>query len=191
MKKIMLIAALGLLGSLSMSQLFAQDADRNQKREEQAAQNMEAFNQAVQSLKDQNFVLEAEQIQFGAGKSIYVVSHNNYVLMDGDKAMVQLAFNNGNPGLNGAGGITIAGQVSNIQMRTNKKGNVMYQFNINGNGMSGSVVINIPYGSAYGTALVSSTFTNGQTTFRGNLIPGVQSNVFKAQPFQNIPIGLR
>lgn len=190
MKKIMLIAALGLLGTLTLTQLSAQNTDRAQKREQQAKENMEAFDQALQAIKSQNFVLEAEQVQFGAGRSIYVVSQNNYVLMDGDKAMVQLSFNNGNPGLNGAGGITIAGQVSDIKMRTSKKGNITYQFNINGNGMSGTVVINLPKGNSYATASVSSTFTNGQTTFRGYLIPGAQSNVFKAHPFQNIPIGL-
>lgn len=190
MKKMMLVAALGLLGSLSLSQLSAQNAERAERREVQAAVNMAAFNQAVQAIKDQNFVLEASQVQFGAGRSIYVVSQNNYVLMDGSKAMVQMAFNNGNPGLNGAGGITIAGQVSNIKMRTSKKGNISYQFNINGNGMSGTVVINLAYGNSFGTANVTSTFNNSQVTFRGNIIPGSQSNVFKALPFQNIPVGL-
>ena len=190
MKKMIFIAALALLGSLSGSQLLAQESERAQRKAEQAEENMDKFNQAVQAIKDQNFVLEAQQIQFGAGASSYVVSQNNYVLMDGNQGMVQLALNNGNPGLNGAGGITVAGQVSGIKMSTDKKGNVIYQFDIMGNGISGTVVINLPYGSGYGTANVTSTFNNSLVIFRGNVIPGSQSNVFKARPFTNIPIGL-
>lgn len=190
MKKIMLVAALGLLGSLSLGQLAAQTEKRIERREVDAAESMAAFNAAVQAINNQNFVLEATQVQFGAGRSIYVVSQNNYVLMDGSKGMVQLSFNNGNPGLNGAGGITIAGQVSGIKMRTSKKGNVTYTFNIQGNGVSGMVVINLPYGNGYATANVTSMFNNSQVTFRGNIVPGSESNVFKALPFQNIPAGM-
>lgn len=190
MKKLMFVAALALLGTLSLSQLSAQESDRAQRKEQQAAENMENFNLAVQAIKNQNFVLEAQQVQLGVNSSTYVVSQNNFVLMDGNQGMVQLAFNNGNPGLNGAGGVTVAGQVSGISMNTDKKGNVMYQFDINGNGISGTVVISLPYGSSYATANVTSTFNNSLVIFRGNIIPGSQSNVFKAQPFQNIPIGL-
>ncbi len=190
MKRMMLVVALALLGSLSLSQLSAQESDRAQKKAQQAAENMAKFNLAVEAMKSQNFVLEAQQVQFGAGRSNYVISQNNFVLVDGDKGMVQLSFNSGNPGVNGAGGITIAGQVDRVKMRTDKKGNVMYQFDINGNGISGTVVINLPKGNSYATANVTSTFNNSLVIFRGDIIPGSQSSVFKAKPFQNIPIGL-
>ena len=89
MKKLMFVAALALLGTLSLSQLSAQESDRAQRKEQQAAENMENFNLAVQAIKNQNFVLEAQQVQLGVNSSTYVVSQNNFVLMDGNQGMVQ------------------------------------------------------------------------------------------------------
>ena len=61
---------------------------------------------AVQALKENKFVLEADRLMFKRGDVAYVNSNTNFVLVDGEKGTVQVAFNN-TPfaGPNGIGGV--------------------------------------------------------------------------------------
>ena len=50
----------------------------------------------------------------------------NFVSMDGNRATIQLAFNGTYAGPNGIGGITVEGNASNVEMKTDKKGNITF-----------------------------------------------------------------
>lgn len=58
---------------------------------------MALFEQGVQALKEKDFVLEAERVEFKRGQFVYVTPSTNFVSMKGDRATIQLAFNG--PGL--------------------------------------------------------------------------------------------
>ena len=47
----------------------------------------------IQALKNKQFVLEANQVIFRNGMSAFVTSNTNFVLMNGNRATVQTAFN--------------------------------------------------------------------------------------------------
>ena len=95
---------------------------------------------AVQALKENKFVLEADRLMFKRGDVAYVNSNTNFVLVDGEKGTVQVAFNN-TPfaGPNGIGGVTVDGKVSGVRVKESKKGSVTYSFSVQGAGISAQV----------------------------------------------------
>ena len=81
---------------------------------------------AVQALKENKFVVEADRLIFKQGDVAYVNSNTNFIMVDGEKGTVQVAFNN-TPfaGPNGIGGITVDGRVSGVRVKESKKGDPM------------------------------------------------------------------
>ena len=122
------------------------DAERAKLRAEEQVQDMAAYQQAVQALKNKQFVLEANQVIFRNGMSAFVTSNTNFVLMNGNRATVQTAFNTPYPGPNGIGGVTVDGNSSDMKMNVDKKGNVNCSFSVQGIGYDLSyleMVINV------------------------------------------------
>ena len=157
MKKIVLLLAVLLFGAGSMmaqqdksAEKAAKQAEKEAKKAEKAAkkaaEEAEAnalFEQAVQALKNKDFVLEADRIEFKRGSFVYVTPNTNFVSVKGEKATIQLAFNTPAAGPNGIGGITVDGTTSGVQMKTDKKGNVMYEMNVQGVAVWRKVRINV------------------------------------------------
>lgn len=79
------------------------------------------FQEAKEAIDNQTFVLEADRVYFKYGISAFVSSNTNFVGLDGDKAVVQVAFNVPFSGPNGLGGITVDGNASNYKVKTDKK----------------------------------------------------------------------
>ena len=145
MKKFIALLALVLVSASTM--MYAQesnaaarraerkaqrDAERAKLRAEEQVQDMAAYQQAVQALKNKQFVLEANQVIFRNGMSAFVTSNTNFVLMNGNRATVQTAFNTPYPGPNGIGGVTVDGNSSDMKMNVDKKGNVNCSFSVQG-----------------------------------------------------------
>ena len=99
----------------------------------------------------------------------------------GEKATIQLAFNTPAAGPNGIGGITVDGTTSGVQMKTDKKGNVMYEMNVQGVAVSARVTFRMAKGTNKCTATVSPNFNSNRISFTGNLYPSSESNVFKGR----------
>ena len=117
MKKFIALVALVLVSASTL--MYAQESQRDIRRadrkaqrdaerarlkaEEQAADQV-AYQQAVQAIKDKQFVLEADQVIFKRGQTAFVSSNTNFVMLNGQRATVQVAFNTPYPGPNGIGG---------------------------------------------------------------------------------------
>ena len=174
MKKIVLLLAVLLFGAGSMmaqqdksAEKAAKQAEKEAKKAEKAAkkaaEEAEAnalFEQAVQALKNKDFVLEADRIEFKRGSFVYVTPNTNFVSVKGEKATIQLAFNTPAAGPNGIGGITVDGTTSGVQMKTDKKGNVMYEMNVQGVAVSARVTFRMAKGTNKCTATVSPNFNS-------------------------------
>ena len=164
----------------------ASEAKKAEKAAKKAAEEAEAnalFEQAVQALKNKDFVLEADRIEFKRGSFVYVTPNTNFVSVKGEKATIQLAFNTPAAGPNGIGGITVDGTTSGVQMKTDKKGNVMYEMNVQGVAVSARVTFRMAKGTNKCTATVSPNFNSNRISFTGNLYPSSESNVFKGRSF--------
>ena len=161
MKKIVLLLAVLLFGAGSM--MAQQD-----KSAEKAAKQAEK---------------EAKKAEKAAKKAaeVYVTPNTNFVSVKGEKATIQLAFNTPAAGPNGIGGITVDGTTSGVQMKTDKKGNVMYEMNVQGVAVSARVTFRMAKGTNKCTATVSPNFNSNRISFTGNLYPSSESNVFKGR----------
>ena len=188
MKKIVLLLAVLLFGAGSMmaqqdksAEKAAKQAEKEAKKAEKEAEANALFEQAVQALKNKDFVLEADRIEFKRGSFVYVTPNTNFVSVKGEKATIQLAFNTPAAGPNGIGGITVDGTTSGVQMKTDKKGNVMYEMNVQGVAVSARVTFRMAKGTNKCTATVSPNFNSNRISFTGNLYPSSESNVFKGR----------
>ena len=159
----------------------AKKAEKEAKKAAEEAGQMALFEQGVQALKDKDFVLEADRVEFKRGQFVYVTPSTNFVSMQGDHATIQLAFNIPVSGPNGIGGITVDGSASNIEMKTDKKGNVTMSMMVQGVAVSANVTIRMVKGSNKCTATVSPNFNSNRVSFTGYLYPAEQSNVFKGR----------
>ena len=184
MKKFIALVALVLV---SASTMMAQDrkaereAERAKIKAQEQAEDMAAYQQAIQAMKAQEFVLEANQVIFRNGQSCFVTSNTNFVMVNGTKGTVQIAFNTPYPGPNGIGGVTVDGTVTDVQMNMDKRGNVNCSFSIQGIGISAQIFINLTEGNNNATVTVNPNFNSNTLTLSGSLVPLDQSDVFKGR----------
>lgn len=157
------------------------DAERARLKAEEQAADAVAYQQAVQALKNKQFVLEANQVIFRNGQSAYVTSNTNFVMMNGQRSTVQVAFNTPYPGPNGIGGVTVDGTTSDVKVTTDKRGNVNCNFSVQGIGISAQVFITLTNGGNNATVTINPNFNSNTLTLSGNLVPLNQSDVFKGR----------
>ncbi|MDU1905766.1 MAG: DUF4251 domain-containing protein [Dysgonomonas sp.] len=139
------------------------------------------FTNAIQALNDRDFILEADRITFKYGTPVNVASNTNFISLQGDKATIQIAFTGRGGGPNGIGGITVDGRASNVEVKTDKKGNVSFSMMVIGVGVSAQVIFDMPKGTNYCSATITPNFNSNRTTFTGYLYPREESSVFKGR----------
>lgn len=192
MKKFIALAAVVLV-SMATTTMYAQesraekradrkaqrDAERARLKAEEQAQDAISYDDAMAALKAHQFVMEADQVMFRNGQTAFVNSNTNFVLVNQGRGTVQVAFNTVYPGPNGIGGVTVDGTVSDIQMTTDKRGNVNCNFSIQGIGISAQIFLTLTDGGNNATVTISPNFNSNTMTLSGNLVPLEQSNIFK------------
>lgn len=137
------------------------------------------FAQAEGAIMDSMFVLEADEVVFKRGYTAHVTSNTNFVAVEGDKAVVQVAFNVPWSGFNGLGGITVEGLVSKYETRTDKRGNLYVEMSVSGRGISAQVWITLMAGCNRATVTILPNFHSGRLTLNGVIVPEEDSSVFK------------
>ena len=147
----------------------------------EAQQDSIAFEKALVALKDGSFVLEADNIMFPNGIIRYVTSSTNYVQVQDGQGIVQTAFSNFsyNPGPNGLGGVTVQGNISEPEIKTDKHGNVFYNFSISGIAISATISITLTGGTNEASAYISPNYNNNNITMTGHIVPYEESVVFQ------------
>lgn len=191
---LMIVFALVLGG---MTQLQAQTSkaqekaekkeERKEKKEARIARDAvmgeDAFNNAMQAITNQSFVLEANSVQPLNGRVFYVNSNTNFVSLNDGQAMVQIASNSPYPGPNGLGGITVQGTASNIQTKQEKNGNVYLSFSVQGVFISATVNLVLYSGSNNAMVTVDPNFSGNDLTMVGVLVSYEDSNVFQGTTY--------
>lgn len=158
-------------------------AQRDAEKARIRAQEERAYTIAARALQDGKFVLEADQLVFKRGRSVFVSSITNFVMIDGNHASVQVASNSAIAGPNGIGGITVDGNVRGFKISSDKRGNVNCSFSVQGVGISAQVHITLTRGGNKASARISPNFHSNNLTLNGNLVPLSQSSVFKGRSF--------
>lgn len=141
-----------------------------------------SYDQAVAALKSKKFVLEATEVVFNDGETSFVTANTNFVMMNGSKSTVQVAFNNGFSGPNGIGGVTVDGSASDITTSTDKKGNITYSFSVFGVRINAQITITLYGGDNNAMVTILPDFNNQMLTLNGQLVPLSESDIFEGTP---------
>jgi hypothetical protein len=159
-----------------MAEFRARSAEDRQLRE--LADSLASV-QARAALRNQDFVLEAESIQFRNGSTVFVNSTTNFISVKGNRAVVQISPSNFSAGPNGLGGVTVDGYISNQKVMTDSKGRVTFSMNVTGIGINAEVEIYMYPDSNKATATVYPNFNSNTVWLQGSIVPYNNSNVFE------------
>jgi hypothetical protein len=135
--------------------------------------------QAVAAVKNQDFVLEAQSVQFRNGATVFVDSNTNFISVKGNHAVVQISPSNFASGPNGLGGVTVEGSISGQQYMVGKKGLATYSFNVMGVGINAQIEVYMTPGTNQASATIYPNFNSNTVWVQGNIIPYNNSNVIE------------
>ena len=135
--------------------------------------------QARASLRNQDFVLEADNITFKNGSTVFVNSVTNFISVKGDRAVVQISPSQFSSGPNGVGGVTVDGTISDQQVTRGKDGRITFSMNVNGIGINAEVHIFMFPNSNQATATVYPNFNSNTLWLSGTIVPYENSDVFE------------
>lgn len=131
-----------------------------------------AFAQAIVAIRNGSWALEASNVTTENGTSNFVTPSTNYISINNGTATIQTAFDNTNIySPNGLGGITLEGNVSGEELKMDKEGNVIYNYNVQGSNVSATVSMVITAHTNQATANVSPNFSNNTLTLNGSIYP--------------------
>lgn len=135
--------------------------------------------QARAALKNQDFVLEADNITFKTGNTVFVNSTTNFISVKGNRAVVQISPSSFSSGPNGVGGVTVDGIITDQKIIVGKKGNINFSMNVMGVGINAQVEINMYPDSSNATATVYPNFNSNTVWLSGKIVPYENSSVYE------------
>ena len=150
-----------------------------QDRQRAALTDSIASVQARAALQNQDFVLEADNVTFRNGSTVFVNSSTNFISVKGNRAVVQISPSNFASGPNGVGGVTVDGVISGQQITKGKDGRITFSMNVMGIGINAQVEIYMFPGSNQASATVYPNFNSNTVWLSGKIVPYENSNVFE------------
>ena len=135
--------------------------------------------QAIAAMRNQDFVLQIDNVTFSNGNTVYVNSNINFLSVKGDRAVVQISPSNFAPGPNGLGGVTVDGIISGYQIMTDKKGRVNLTYNVSGIGLNAQIEVYITPGSSNAQATVYPNFNSNTLWISGTVVPYENANIME------------
>ena len=141
------------------------------------------WDDALTAVKDTAFTLEADKVVFKYGQIAYVNSNTNFVSVNKDNAVVQVAFNVPFAGPNGIGGVTVQGSMSGYKIQTDKKGTTLVTMNVIGAGISAQIWITMYQGTHDARVKILPNFSSNRLTLNGVILPLHKSTIFQGRTF--------
>lgn len=135
--------------------------------------------QAVAAVKNQDFVLQAQTVQFRNGATVFVNSATNFISVKGNRATVQISPSDYAAGPNGVGGVTVDGMISGQEYRVGKRGYATYSFNVMGMGINAQIEIYLTPGTNQASATIYPNFNSNTVWVQGNVVPYENANVIE------------
>lgn len=176
--KSVILSVLMLL-SIAASAVEAFPQNRKERKAAEALRDSVEYAATVQAMKDMNFVLEADRLILTSGENIMVQSNVNFVSVNDDKAVIQVSPLRGG-GINGVGGITVDGTVSDVRFDTDKKGNIYMSMKVLGAVASCRVSISLPKGGSTARVTIDPNYSSDDISMYGRIVPAELSIVHQA-----------
>lgn len=128
--------------------------------------------QALAAMNMAAFVLEADNVTFRRGYRKMVNNNTNFISLNGNRAVIQVAPSDFHSGPNGLGGVTVQGAVSGVELISDKDDdNVVFRMNVSGIGVSAHVMIRMNVKSNRATATITPNFNSNIITMDGYIVP--------------------
>jgi hypothetical protein len=176
----LLLAALLVIFPAFSQELSTKEQRKLQKelkREQKAEELAQKASLVGLMVERRQFVLEADQLRDRRGNTSNVTSMINFIAMDSIRGVIQIG-DNRYVGLNGVGGITIEGRITNYQYTRNERTGA-YSVNYSVRSSLGTYDVRmtaLPDGRA--DANISSNWP-GQLNYLGYLVTPAASRVYK------------
>ena len=154
-------------------------ARSEQRREINELTDSIAGVQAAIAVQNRDFVLEADQVTFKNGSTVFVNSTTTFISVKGNRAVVQISPSNFSSGPNGVGGVTVDGSISGMQRMVDKKGRTTISFNVMGIGINAQIEIYMVPGTNRASATIYPNFNSNTVWVEGDIVPYSSSNVFE------------
>jgi hypothetical protein len=152
-----------------------------EQRQEQQRQWLEEQTKLVDSMMNSHrFVLEADFLSNEYGYRIMVNNNINFIAVDSSKITIQLGSTTASGGLNGFGGVTTDGNITQYEVKKVGKNGDNYVIKLIAMTTLGTydIFINVsPDGNSDATI---SGLWHGRLNYHGRLVPIGVSRVFKA-----------
>lgn len=115
-----LIFLLGMMNSLFAQVTLESTTEAatsiQSKQEMQKLEDEQTFLVAEDALKNRNFVMESDRITHD-GKTFFNSAEFNFISIEGDRGVVQVAFDDQGQTANGIGGMTLEGAVTKVSIK--------------------------------------------------------------------------
>ena len=165
-------------------QKWHQDMEEFKARSEQRREINELTDsiagvQAAAAVQNRDFVLEADQVTFKNGNTVFVNSSTTFISVKGNRAVVQISPSNFASGPNGVGGVTVDGSISGMQRMVDKRGNTTISFNVMGIGINAQIEIYMSPGTNRASATIYPNFNSNTVWVEGEIVPYENSDVFE------------
>lgn len=136
---------------------------------------------AVEAMQNGYYVLMADRMVMKGHSYMNPSPNTNFLLVQGDEAVIQISSNGGHPGFNGLGGITVEGRITGMRGGTfDKKGKLNYDFSVSGPAVSAQVSLTLYEDDNQAVAIISPNFWSGTLTVYGQLVPYDRTDYNKA-----------
>jgi hypothetical protein len=154
-------------------------ARSEQRREMSELTDSIAGVQAAAAVQNRDFVLEADQVTFKNGNTVFVNSSTTFISVKGNRAVVQISPSNYAAGPNGVGGVTVDGTITGMQRMVDKKGGSTISFNVTGIGINAQVEVYMTPGTNRASATIYPNFNSNTIWVQGDIVPYENSDVFE------------
>lgn len=171
MKKIFYTMLLALLTLSCASTKMTPEQKRAREFRDSVAHEL-----ALDLLSTRQYMVTADKLTFSGGKMLHVFPSTNFLLVQGDSAIYQIAPGMGG-GFNGVGGITVKGNISNYRSRITDKGEAIIAFGLMGSGVSVDVNVNLPKEGTTAVVRAQASLAKYNSTIYGNVEPANTDNV--------------
>ena len=186
----MVVFTLPAVAQKKMTRQEKEDAWRAERLKKRAAEEARSikndsieYMQAFEALKNGSWALEASNITFDNGVTRFVTPSTNFVSGNNGNGVLQTAFNNTNIySPNGIGGITLEGNITDVEMKMDSEGNIYYNYCITGAQLSATVNIVVTALSNQATATINPNFNSRNMTMSGYIYPYKSAGIFEGSP---------
>ncbi|HIZ87932.1 MAG TPA: DUF4251 domain-containing protein [Candidatus Coprenecus pullistercoris] len=134
------------------------------------------FDKTVETMRNMDFVLEADRIVMPDGTNVMVQSVTNFVAVQGDNAVIQISTLRGS-GSNGVGGLTVQGDVGDVDLSTDRRGNVVMRMTVIGGSVSVSMMVTLYKGGNGASVRIDPNYGFDDISMMGTVVPAAMSTV--------------